>query len=433
MTPIRYHQLVKIFCSGIGGIGLSAYASLRKAEGHDVSGSDKTMSALLEDLRSQGITVGTDQSGALIPTDCDLLVYSEAIPENAPERVRAKALGVRQQSYPQALGDLSRGKRVIAVCGTHGKSSTTGMAARLLVECGLDPTIVIGTKIRELDGRNWRVGKGDLFLLEACEYKRSFLNYDPSVILLTTCDGDHFDYYKDMDDYRSAFVKFVRKLSKDGTLVTHAADPDCARIGEESGRTVIDADAYPLIPLQTPGLHMRQNAQLVLALADQLKIPQVKAEKAVSGYAGSWRRLEVKGTRKDGVTVIDDYGHHPREVRASLAAVREAYPQRRIVCVFQPHTHDRTLKLHADFATSFADADIIIVTDIYEARRERDTAQADPILLAKEIAARSGRDAVYGGSLAETQLRLSDVVHPGDVLVCMGAGDITGLAAMLVA
>ena len=196
---------------------------------------------------------------------------------------------------------------------------------------------------------------------------------------------------------------------------------------------MIDADAFPLIPLQTPGLHMRQNARLVLALADQLKIPQDKAEKAVSGYAGSWRRLEVKGTRKDGVTVIDDYGHHPKEVRASLAAVRETYPERRIVCVFQPHTHDRTLKLWADFTTSFTDADLIVVTDIYEARRERDSAQADPTALAKEIAAGSGHEAVYGGSLAETKLRLSDIVKTGDVLVCMGAGDITGLAAALVA
>ncbi len=424
---------MKIFCSGIGGIGLSAYASLRKTEGHDVSGSDKAMSALLGDLYSQGIAVGTDQSGALIPAGCELLVYSEAVPETAPERVCAKELGIRQQSYPQALGDLSRGKRVIAVCGTHGKSSTTGMAARLLIECGLDPTIVIGTKLRELDGRNWRTGKGDFFLLEACEYKRSFLNYDPAIILLTTCDGDHFDYYTDMDDYRSAFVAFARKLPSDGVLITHAGDPDCMRIAAESARTMIDADAFPLIPLQTPGLHMRQNARLVLALADQLKIPQDKAEKAVSGYAGSWRRLEVKGTRKDGVTVIDDYGHHPKEVRASLAAVRETYPERRIVCVFQPHTHDRTLKLWADFTTSFTDADLIVVTDIYEARRERDSAQADPTALAKEIAAGSGHEAVYGGSLAETKLRLSDIVKTGDVLVCMGAGDITGLAAALVA
>ncbi len=191
---------MKIYCSGIGGIGLSAYAALQKLAGHTVFGSDRSESALLDDLRSQGIGIVLDQSGAAVPKDCDLFVYSEAIPESSPERQKAKEYGSMQKSYPAAVGDLSRGSRLICICGTHGKSSTTAMAARLLIETGKDPTVVVGTKLKELGGRNWRRGKSDIFLLETCEYRNSFHQYSPRIILMTNCDGDHFDVYKDTDD-----------------------------------------------------------------------------------------------------------------------------------------------------------------------------------------------------------------------------------------
>jgi UDP-N-acetylmuramate--alanine ligase len=357
---------VKIYCSGIGGIGLSAYASLQKHAGHEVLGSDRADSALLDDLRSQGIAIFLDQTGASVPSDADVFVYSEAIPESAPERMIAKEYGIKQMSYPQAIGELSKGSTLISICGTHGKSSTTAMAARLLMQAGKDPTVVVGTKMKELDGKNWRKGSGDLFVLESCEYRRSFHNYSPKIILLTNCDGDHFDYYTGKEDYQEAFMEFIDKLPEDGLLITHMSDPDCRAVAEMAGKRTIDADVFPLLDLATPGRHMQENAQLVLALAQVLEIPQTEAEKVVSGYSGSWRRMEEKGMYKGSVQVIDDYGHHPREIRATIEALRSKFPERRIVCAFQPHTHDRTLKLYNDFTTAFSGLDIVVVTNVYD-------------------------------------------------------------------
>nr|MBP9750716.1 hypothetical protein [Candidatus Peribacteraceae bacterium] len=209
-----------IFCSGIGGIGLSAYASLQKAAGHDVSGSDANDSALVQRLRADGITVSLSQDGSALPDGCELFVYSEAITPDAPERRLARERGIRSISYFAAVGEISKGKTLIAVSGTHGKSSTTAMVARLLIEAGFDPTVVVGTKLRELDGRNFRVGKSEWFVLEACEYRRSFHYLSPSIALVTNVDGDHFDAYKDLAEYQQSFVEFLQLLPSDGPVIT---------------------------------------------------------------------------------------------------------------------------------------------------------------------------------------------------------------------
>lgn len=404
-----------------------------RSKGHSVSGSDRSASVVTDDLVAQGIPVSFLQDGSAIPKDCDVLVYSEAVPESSPERTLARERGIRQLSYPQALGELSRGYDVIAVAGTHGKSSTTAMAARLLLTMGKDPTVVVGTRTHELSERNWRAGESSLFLLEACEYRRSFLAYDPRIVLLTTCDGDHFDYFTSQEDYEQAFLEFLSRLPQDGIVITHGSDPRVCSVVERSGRKLIDADHFPLISLGTPGLHMRQNAQLVLALAAQLGLPPADAQEAIAGYSGSWRRMEEKGTNREGVTVIDDYAHHPAEIRATLSGIKEAYPGRRIVCAFQPHTHDRTLKLYTEFLPAFRDADLVIVPDVYAARSERDGAQVNVASFAADIAKGSGIEAVDGESLEKTEHRLrTDILKRGDVLVCMGAGDITNLAGRMV-
>ena len=430
---------MKIYCSGIGGIGLSAYASLQRAAGHEVLGSDRTESALLDDLRSQGIAITLDQSGKLLPADLDLFVYSEAIPADALERLRASGLGIPQQSYPEALGALSCGYApVIAVCGTHGKSSTTGMAARLLMHSGREPTVVVGTKLKELNGRNWRQGRPNgVFLLEACEYRNSFYHYSPTIILMTNCDGDHFDFYASTEQYRQSFITFIKKLPADGVLITHLGDSDCRAVADASGKNVIDADAFPMIALKTPGVHMQRNAQLTLALADLLGVPATQAEAAVSGYAGSWRRIELKGMvrgvhQDTDIPVIDDYAHHPREIAATLEAVIGAYPGQRIVCAFQPHTHDRTLKLYDDFTRCFRGAGLVIVSEIYEARKDIETARVDVPAFVKDIGQRSAVPCMDGQSLAHTERMLKEeLLRPGDLLLCMGAGDITGLATRM--
>jgi UDP-N-acetylmuramate--alanine ligase len=375
-----------------------------------------------------------DQSGAAVPKDADLFVYSEAIPESAPERRKAKEYGIRQISYPHALGELSKDHFVIAVCGSHGKSSTTAMAARLLIKAGKDPTVVVGTKMQELEGRNWRKGESNIFLLEACEYRRSFHFYSPNIILLTNCDGDHFDYFTSKEDYLQAFEDFIKKLPEDGVCITHAEDAECKEVVNRAQKPLKNADTFPLLTLKTPGLHMQKNAQLVLGLAEVLGMDGKQAEEIVSGYAGSWRRLEHKGFTKEGAIVIDDYGHHPVEIKASINAIRDAYPTSHLLCVFQPHTHDRTIKLYDDFITSFTEADEVIVTDVYDARPDVEKGIVDIEKFASDISKESKVPVVVKNSLKNVENYLREAaLEKDDVLLILGAGDITNLASAMVA
>ena len=414
---------MKIYCSGIGGIGLSAYAALQNAFGHDVSGSDHALTPLTEDLSFQGITVFDTQDGSHVPEDADLFVYSEAIPETAPERVRAKEYGIKQLSYFGALGEVSKDQNVIAVCGTHGKSSTTAMAAKVLIDAGLDPTVIVGTKVPQLDGRNWRKGGSDLFLLEACEYRGSFLNLHPNVILMTNVDGDHFDAYGSLEEYQNAYKEFIDRLPEDGVLITHMEDPDCS--GVASGQ-IIDADQLSSPALSVPGRHMQENAQLVVALADHLGI---EATESLKEFGGTWRRFEHKGDTANGVTVIDDYAHHPVEIAATVAAAREAYPGRRIVCFFQPHMHDRTIRFYNDFLICFDGADLVLTTDIYDARPDVEKDTVDIEQFTADIHAES----LYLGALEQAKNALPGHLQEGDVLLVMGAGTVTQVATDLVA
>ena len=423
---------MKIFCSGIGGIGVSSYASLQNAAGHTVLGSDQNESSLVDDLRQQGIHVSVCQDGSTVPDDADLFVYSEAIPEDAPERIRATELGIVQQSYFTALGELSKKSYVIAVCGTHGKSSTTAMAARVLVELGIDATIQVGTKLQELQGKNWQKGEGNIFLLEACEYRKSFHALQPDMILMTNVDGDHFDSYKSVEDYQSAFVDFVQKLPKDGVLITHMQDTDCATVASTVQQKVRNADLQPLPALQTPGVHMQQNAQLVLCMAEELGLDFAAVQKALAGYAGCWRRLEHKGTFGEDIMVIDDYAHHPIEVHATLQALKERYPSRQLLCVFQPHTHQRTQQFYTDFTKAFHVADEVVLTNIYEARPDIEGEKVDIATFATDIANASSVPCAAVGTLHQAEEYVQNKAQAGSLVLCMGAGTITQLAEHLV-
>ncbi len=420
-----------IYCSGIGGIGLSAYAALQRANGHVVRGSDKNDSALLDDLRGQGIEVFVGQDGSGVTPDVDLFVYSEAVPPDAPERKRAQELGIEQQSYFRALGELSANSTVIAVCGTHGKSTTTAMIAKVFVDAGKDPSVVVGTKSPDLGGRNWRKGASDIFIVEACEYRKSFHYLSPDVAVLTTVDGDHFDAYGTLDEYRQAFVDFFRSEPEGNPVVLHASDDACREVVARSGHPGIDADAAELPVVGVPGDIMRQNARLALAAAKHFGIAEDVALRSLAGFRGTWRRMEVKGTRADGVTVIDDYAHHPVEIAGSLQAIKEGYPGRRIVVVFQPHTHDRTLKLYDDFTTAFRGVDLVVMPNVYGARGESDSAKVDFPTFVADVAAGSGTTVLDGGGLDGTLKRLGEALKPNDVVITMGAGDVTTLASKI--
>ena len=420
---------MKIFCSGIGGIGLSAYAAHMHERGHDVSGTDASKSAITDALENMGVHVSFLQDGSAVPKEFDLLVYSEAIPTSSPERVRARERGVTECSYFKALGDLTRGTNLLCVSGTHGKSSTTAMLAGVLIDANKDPSVVLGTKSANLDGKNWRKGNTDLWLVEACEYRRSFHFLSPKVILLTNADGDHFDAFKDKAEYESAFVEFVKSLPKDGVIVYHKSDKDSAAIVAKSGKKGIDADDMPLVTMGVPGLHMRQNAQLVLKACEALGIPLELSKKSLEKFSGTWRRMEKKGLTSAGVTVIDDYAHHPKEIAATLSAMKEAYPKQKIVCVFQPHTHHRTLALWDDFSRAFKDAHTVLLTDVYDARPDKDAEKVEVLRLAEDIKANSKVDVLTAMKFDEAKIILeTEVLSPGDILITMGAGDITKLS-----
>ena len=423
---------MKIYCSGIGGIGLSAYASLQNADGHTVLGSDRSESALTNTLIEQGITIFYGQDGSHIEEDCDLFVYSEAIPKDAPERRKAEEFGIRQLSYFKALGELSKEFRVIAVCGTHGKSSTTSMAAKVLTDAGLDPTVVVGTKVPDLDCLNWRKGASNLFLLEACEYRSSFHNLSPDIVLMTNVDGDHFDAFGSIEEYQQAFADFLKLLPEDGIIITYFSDPACLRLAEESGRRVIDADVTSIPKISVPGKHMQRNAQLAASLAKELGISEDCSQKSLQQYKGCWRRMELKGTY-NSIPVIDDYGHHPTEVKATISAVKEAYSDKRLVCVFQPHMHDRTLKLYDEFLESFALVDVLIIPNIYDARSDVERDHVDVDTFVEDIKKHGPKNVINGKSLKDTETLLKEILKEGDVLLCMGAGDITELAEWMVA
>lgn len=424
---------MKIYCSGIGGIGLSAYAAQMKARGHEVTGTDRSLSALTEDLQKQGIAVTIKQDGSAIAKDTKLFVYSEAIPETSLERVKAKELGIRQISYFHALGEMTKGTDLIAICGSHGKSSTTAMIAKICIDAGLDPSVVIGTKMKELGNRNWRAGKSNLWIVEACEYRRSFLHLSPKTIVITTVDGDHFDVFTDQADYESAFVEFISKLDSDDQVIGHGKDPRVMNIIKKQERKFIDADELADPELTVLGQHMRENARLAKATAKLWTTDETAIDASLKAFKGTWRRMELKGTTKQGTPVIDDYGHHPVEVKATLQAIREGYPNKRIICVFQPHTHHRTLALWNDWLSAFEDADLVIFADVYDARPDREEESVDMQRFSAAIQAESGVKTVLGGGLKSTETVTRSSVGKTDVLLIMGAGTITKLADAMAA
>jgi len=425
---------MKIYCSGIGGMGLSAYAAFQHASGHTVLGSDKSQSVMTDHLREQGIEVFFAQDGSSVPDDIHLFVYSEAIPKDAPERIRAKDLGVKQLSYFQALGELSKEHTVIAVCGTHGKTSTTGMAAVMLMEENRDPSVIVGSNLQNLQDKNWHKGNSELFVLEACEYRGSFHALSPDIILMTNVDGDHFDSYGSIEEYQNAYVDFLKQLPADGVVITHMSDPECSKVALESGKTIVDADQFDIenLRLQVPGAHMKQNAQLVQALASHL---QVSAD-GTGSFTGAARRMEEKGKTANGAIVIDDYAHHPKEISATIAAVADKYAGRNIVCVFQPHTHDRTKHFYKEFtsdASGWSAARLVIIPNVYDARPDIEHGEVSIDQFVSDIEKGTGALVMNGHSLNETKKILDKELLETDILLVMGAGDVTRLADEMVA
>ena len=425
---------------GIGGIGVSALAKYHLKKGDKVSGSDLVSSEITEALKKSRakIIIGPHRTKNVL-NRIDLVIYSPAVSKNNPELKEAKRLKIKCQSYPEALGELTKKYFTIAVAGTHGKSTVTSMLGILLIKAGLDPTVIVGTKVKEFSpsagGSNCRIGKTQYLVIEADEHFASFLNYWPKIIVLTSLDADHLDYYKNFKNYISAFKKFISRLPENGKLAVNKDDENIKKIisGQKFSikkYSIKHPEAKKLKKiLKIPGEHNVSNALAALTAARLLKIPDRISFKALSGYKGSWRRFEEKighiPNTKYKIIVISDYGHHPAEIKATLKAVRGKWPKKKIRCLYQPHQYQRTYYLFKDFIKVFKQAPIdeIIITDIFDVTGREEKTIKNKINSKKLVKAIKKENVLY---LEKDKILnyLKKEIKNEEVLVIMGAGDI---------
>jgi UDP-N-acetylmuramate--alanine ligase len=425
----------KIHFIGIGGIGVSAVARMMHHDGKIVSGSDRSESEITQMLEQIGIRVNYGQKAENISAGTDLVVYTIAITDDNPELVQAKKSGIKTLTYPEFLGALSKGKFTIAVSGTHGKTTTTAMIGKILIDAGLDPTIIVGSLIKDKQGdrTNYIPGHSKYLVIEACEYKRSFLNYYPQILVITNVDNDHLDYYRDLADIQNAFVELAKRVPQDGFVVTDKNNSAVTPVLENVEAKVINYSLYNNLPiaLKVPGLHNKKNAAAAFAVGMTLGIDPKIIKASLESFAGTWRRFEYKGDTRNGARVYEDYGHHPTEIRATLQGARELYPRERLIVAFQPHLYSRTKLLLDDFATAFEQADEVVLVPIYAAR-EIDDGTVSSEILAQKIVKR-GEFAMSFATLKEAENYLLGKSKKGDVIVVMGAGDVYKMAENILA
>jgi UDP-N-acetylmuramate--alanine ligase len=432
---------------GIGGSGLSAIAAVLLEQGYTVSGCDQAPGAAAEALAARGVRVWRGHAAAHLD-GVDAVVITSAAAPDLDEIVAARARGLPVLKRADFLGELMDGRAGVAVAGTHGKTTTTGMIAYVLARAGLDPTFIVGGTLRDL-GVNAHAGHGAPFVIEADEYDRMFLGLRPRIAVVTNVEHDHPDIYPAFDDMRAAFAQFVALLADDGLLVACAEDPEAQALGaarqaagwpavlygftqgnwrahvQDNGQVLVWRNGFDvaLLDLAVPGRHNVLNALAALAVTDWLGVEPRRAAALLGEFHGMSRRFEVRG-EAGGVTVIDDYGHHPTEIRATLAAARERYPGRALWAVWQPHTYSRTATLLDEFAAAFGDAAHVIVTDIY-ASREHDTLG---VSAAGVVARMRHPDARHIGPLGAVADYLVAQLAAGDVLIVLSAGDAPWIA-----
>ncbi len=445
---------LRVHMVGIGGSGMCGLAAFMLRRGAAVSGSDARDGAELAILRSAGAHVQTQTPTATVPADATLVVRSAAIQDDHPEIRDARQRGLPVCKYAELLGALMERCEGVAISGTHGKSTTTAWLAYVLRLAGRDPSFVVGASAPQLGGGSG-VGDGPHFIAEACEYDRSFLNLHARRAAILNIEEDHLDCYQDLAAITAAFGEFARRLPADGLLVVNGADPQCRQVAEQVATRVVrygstpDADWYATdlaveqgrygmnvwhggtalgrVLLGLAGRHNVANALAVAALAHNCGVPWERLAEGLAGFSGVQRRLELRGD-VGGVRVVDDYAHHPTEIRATLSAARERFAPRRLWCIFQPHQHSRTRFLLSQFAESFGVADEVVVPDIYFVRdsvREREAVCAADLVA--RIRAR-GQAAEYIPDFSGIVARVAAAVATGDVVMTMGAGDVWKVA-----
>lgn len=415
-------KIKKVFFVGIGGIGISAVARMLFLEGKKVSGSDMATNEATYDLANLGIPIVIGQGFELIPEDTDLIIYTIAIPHYDSKLFeQIQNSGIPYKSYPEMLHYLTNNKYTVAISGTHGKTTTTAMIGKMLVDNKFDPSIIVGSFLKEYKS-NLVVGKSEYFVVEACEYKRSFLNINPTVLVITNIERDHLDYYKDLKDIEDAFEQLVEQTKS--YVICNATDPVIREVVK--GKRVQVIDYMPFLEkvskLAVPGLYNRMNAACAQALARILNITEDQANDSLASFQGTWRRLEKKGVTSKGAIIYDDYAHHPTEVKASLSGLRELYPEKNITVLFQPHLYSRTKALFDEFVTCFKEANNTLFLPIYFAREEPDPSISSQILA--EAISKLGQKALAFKDFEEAEAYIAGLeLGQNDVLVTMGAGE----------
>lgn len=409
------HQ--RIFVVGIGGIGVSALARILRGRGKSVSGSDIEDSEIIEDLRKEGIQAAITHRAENLPQDADLLIYSNAVPDGNPERIKAGKLEIPQSSYPEALGELLKDyEKVIAVAGTNGKTTTTAMIGWILEQAELDPTVLVGSRVLAWNS-NARIGANKYFVLEADEYRRAFLNYHPDIAVITNIAADHLDYYKDLDDIKKAFHEFIRGVKPNGTVIRDLHPEKSQRFN-----------------LRVPGRFNQENAAAAAAACEALGVAKEKVALALESFTGTWRRFEKVG-KFGNALIISDYAHHPDGIKVTLDTAREEYPGKRILTVFQPHQHNRTKMLFKEFVEAFCQSPLqdFIIAEIFDvAGREKSQDQnISSQDLVREIS-KCRKKVVYVRDLGDCEQKVRAVAANYDVIIIMGAGDIYKVANKLV-
>lgn len=449
MFEINFKKPIHIYFIGIGGISMSGLAEILLKEGFKISGSDSTASPLTQKLASLGANIYYGQSVCHMDESVDLVVYTAAIHEDNPEWLGMKALNLPNLSRAELLGQMMKNYDMpIAVSGTHGKTTTTSMISQVLLASHTDPTLSIGGILPSIGG-NIRIGSSPYFVTEACEYTNSFLKFFPKIGIILNIEEDHMDFFHNIQEIRTSFHEFASLLPSEGTLIinqeieeldfitkdlscsviTYGFTPDCDyyacdiaydELGLGSYRLVRKGKDDVLVSLGVCGRHNISNSMAAFILSDLLSLPEENTCTALQEFKGSKRRFEYKG-KIGGITIIDDYAHHPTEIAATLEAAKN-YPHHTLWCIFQPHTYTRTKAFLLDFAKTLSQADKIILADIYAAR-ETDTLGISSALLRDEII-KLGKECYYFPTFDEIENFLLENSINGDLLITMGAGDI---------
>jgi UDP-N-acetylmuramate--alanine ligase len=445
---MKFAHIHHVHFVGIGGIGMSGIAEILLNQGFTVSGSDLAESEVTQHLADLGATVYRGHAPGHV-RDADVLVYSSAVVLDNPEVLAARDRGIPVIRRAEMLAEVMRLHYGIAVAGTHGKTTTTSMLGLLLIHGGYDPTVIVGGKLHAFGGSNARLGKGEFMVVEADEFDRSFLQLTPAIAVLTSLEEEHLDIYSSLDDLKHAFTEFANKVPFYGYVALCLDEPALQEIRPDIARTVIsygctsqcDLQAVDItqeeartsftvrragaelgrVSLAVPGQHNVRNALAAILVALELGMPFAQIRDALATFNGVFRRFEVKGEAR-GIMVVDDYAHHPTEVRETLAGIRAGW-KRRVVCVFQPHTYTRTRDFSRDFGRAFMNADVLVVTEVYPAR-EQPIQGISGRIIADAARSFGHKDVRFEADLTRLPGLLAELTRPGDLVITMGAGDI---------